>query len=100
MTPGVLRAPLLKEVSERYLVPVTTLHNWRASQDQIESGRKGERRNRSGVKSCRWPELESNLYHKYRKRRDDVRREPISKSCEITQAYNLNCRRRLSRKAQ
>jgi len=29
-----------------------------------------------------------------------VRREPISKSCEITQADNLNCRRRLSRKAQ
>jgi len=30
----------------------------------------------------------------------DVRREPISKSCEITQADNLNRRRRLSRKAQ
>ena len=29
-----------------------------------------------------------------------VRREPISKSCEITQADNLNCRWRLSRKAQ
>jgi len=29
-----------------------------------------------------------------------VRREPISKSCEITQADNLNRRRRLSRKAQ
>ena len=29
-----------------------------------------------------------------------VRREPISKSCEIIQADNLNCRRRLSRKAQ
>ena len=28
------------------------------------------------------------------------RREPISKSCEITQADNLNRRRRLSRKAQ
>ena len=28
-----------------------------------------------------------------------VRREPISKSCEITQADNLNRRRRLSRKA-
>jgi len=27
-----------------------------------------------------------------------VRREPISKSCEITQADNLNRRRRLSRK--
>jgi len=31
---------------------------------------------------------------------DTVRREPISKSCEITQADNLNRRRRLSRKAQ
>jgi len=30
----------------------------------------------------------------------DVRLEPISKSCEITQADNLNRRRRLSRKAQ
>jgi len=29
-----------------------------------------------------------------------VRREPISKSCEITQADNLNRRRRLSKKAQ
>jgi len=29
-----------------------------------------------------------------------VRREPISKSCEITQADNLNPRQRLSRKAQ
>jgi len=29
-----------------------------------------------------------------------VRREPISKSCKITQADNLNRRRRLSRKAQ
>jgi len=29
-----------------------------------------------------------------------VRREPISKSCEITQADNLNRRRRLSSKAQ
>ena len=29
-----------------------------------------------------------------------VRREPISMSCEITQADNLNRRRRLSRKAQ
>jgi len=33
-------------------------------------------------------------------REDVVRREPISKSCEITQADNLNRRRRLSRKAQ
>jgi len=31
---------------------------------------------------------------------DTVRREPITKSCEITQANNLNRRRRLSRKAQ
>jgi len=31
---------------------------------------------------------------------ETVRREPISKSCKITQADNLNCRRRLSRKAQ
>jgi len=29
-----------------------------------------------------------------------VRREPISKSCVITRADNLNCRRRLSRKVQ
>jgi len=31
---------------------------------------------------------------------ESVRREPISKSCEMTQADNLNRRRRLSRKAQ
>ena len=83
--PGVLRAPLLKEVSERYLVPVTTLHNWRASQDQIVSGRKGERRNRSGVKSCRWPELKSNLYDKYRKRRDD--RKAVRRGWLCPEAY-------------
>ena len=71
--PGVLQAPLLKEVSERFLVPVTTLHNWRAGQDQIVRGREGERRNRSGVKCCRWPELESNLYDKYCKRRDECK---------------------------
>ena len=29
-----------------------------------------------------------------------VRREPIAKSGKITQADNVNCRRRLSRKAQ
>jgi len=69
--PGVLRAPFLKEVSERYLVPITTLHNWRGCQDEIVSRRKGVRRNKSGVKSCRWPELELNLYDKYRKRRDE-----------------------------
>jgi len=34
------------------------------------------------------------------KKEETVRREPISKSCEITQADNLNRRRRLSRKAQ
>ena len=83
--PGVLRAPLLKEVSERYLVPVTTLHNWRASQDHIVSGRKGERRNRSGVKSCRWPELESNLYDKYRQRRDD--RKAVRRGWLCREAY-------------
>jgi len=32
--------------------------------------------------------------------RVSVRWEPISESCEITQANNLNRRRRLSRKAQ
>ena len=31
---------------------------------------------------------------------ESVRREPISKSCEITQADNVYRRRRLSRKAQ
>jgi len=51
--PGVLRAPLLREVSARYLVSITTLHNWRAGQDAIVSGRKGERQNRSRVRSCR-----------------------------------------------
>ena len=49
---GVLRAPLMREVSERYLVPITTLHNWRESQDTIISGRKGERKNRSRVEIC------------------------------------------------
>ena len=55
--PGVLRVPFLKEVSERYLVPITTLHNWRECQDEIVSGRKGVRRNKSGMKSCGRPEL-------------------------------------------
>jgi len=60
----------MKEVSERYLVPITTLHNWRVSEDQIVSGRKGERKNRREVKFCHWPELEARLYDKYRKQRE------------------------------
>jgi len=71
--PGVLRAPLMREVSERYLVPITTLHNWRESQDTIVSGRKGERKNRLRVKICRWLELELELYDKYRQRREDCK---------------------------
>ena len=71
--PEVLRAPLMKEVSERYLVPITTLHNWRVSQDQIVSGRKGERKNRREVNMCHWPELEARLYDKYRERREEYK---------------------------
>jgi len=35
------------------------------------SGRKGETKNRSRVKICRWPELESELYDKYRQWGED-----------------------------
>lgn len=63
----------MREVSERYLVPITTLHNWRAKEEAIVSGRKGERTNRSGVRICRWPELESELYSKYRQRREECK---------------------------
>jgi len=68
-----------------------TLHNWRASQNQIVSGRKGERRNRSAVKSCHWPELESNLYDKYHKRRDD--RKAVRRGWLRREAYKVfaNC---------
>jgi len=64
--PGVLRAPLMREVSEQYLVPIRTLDNWTAGQDTIVSGRKGERKNQSGVTFCCWPELESEFCDKYR----------------------------------
>lgn len=69
--PGLLPAPLMKEVSERYLVPISTLHNWRVSEDQIVSGRKGERKNRREVNFCHWPELEARLYDKYRERQEE-----------------------------
>jgi len=39
-------------------------------------------------------------YEAFHKTRLVVRREPFSKSCEITQADNLNRRQRLFRKAQ
>ena len=64
--PGVLQAPLMKEVvSERYQVPICTLHNGRVSKEQIVSGRKGERKNRKEVNFYHWPEVEAR-YRKYR----------------------------------
>jgi len=44
-----LRAPLMKEVSERFLVPITMLHNWRMHQGKIIEGRNRERKNKSEV---------------------------------------------------
>ena len=50
---GLLRSPLLREVSERCLVPITTLHNWRIKQNEIIGGRMGERKCKSKVTLCR-----------------------------------------------
>ena len=65
------RAPLMREVSEQYRVPVTTLHNWRENQEKIIGGRKGNRGSGKGSGRCKWPELEANLYKKYQYRRDE-----------------------------
>ena len=65
------RAPLMREVSERYRVPVTTLHNWRENQEKIIGGRKGSRGSGKGGGRCKWPELEANLYKKYQHRREE-----------------------------
>jgi len=58
---------------------------------RIASGRECNKAEKSGDIVIRSPEGQGGV---------NVRREPISKSCEITQADNLNRRRRLSRKAQ
>ena len=54
---GSLRAPLLKEVAARDLVPISTLHAWRVNQDQIILSKKGTRKCSTPAHRCQWPEL-------------------------------------------
>jgi len=87
-----LRAPLLKEVAARYLVPISTLQSWRANQDKIIASKKGSRKSKTAAQRCHWPELEADLYEKYRKRREErkaVRRNWLMRqACEsYTQCY-------------
>ena len=62
---------LLREVSERYLVPMSTLHDWQSNEQHILASKKGERANRSQVQYCQWPELEDDLYKCYLERRNE-----------------------------
>jgi len=82
--PGEPRAPLMREVSERYLVPITTLHNWRENQEKIVGSKKGGRGGSRGGIWCKWPEIEANLNEKYRKRRDE--RKAVRRSWLYRQA--------------
>ena len=82
-----LRTPLLREVSERYLVPITTLHDWKCRESQIVAGKRGERRSVGGSQRCRWPRVEEILYEKYKERRDErkaVRRNWLIRKAKET----------------
>lgn len=82
--PEGLRAPFLKEVAARYLLPITTLHNWRVNQEKIIASKKGTRKWQTPAHRCRWPELEADLYQKYRKRRDE--RKAVRRNWLVHQA--------------
>jgi len=77
-------APLLKEVSARYLVPISTLQSWRVKQDKIILSKKGTRKCSPPASWCQWPELEAHLYQKYQKRREE--RKAVWRSWLIRQA--------------
>jgi len=70
-SPGSMRTPFIREVSKRYLVPITTLHDWRKTKDRIIGSARDSRRAQPDEQSCVWPELEVNLYGKYQQRREE-----------------------------
>ena len=82
--PEGFRAPFLKEVAARYLVPLTTLQNWRVNQETIIASKKGARKGQAPSDRCRWPELEADLYAKYRKRREE--RKAVRRNWLVRQA--------------
>ena len=69
--PGSMRTPFIREVSERYLVPITTLHDWKKAKDRIIGSAHDSRRAQPDEQSCVWPELEVNLYGKYQQRQEE-----------------------------
>lgn len=76
--PTTYRSPTVREVAARYLVPQSTIQQWRGEEtiNLIVDGTKGTRK-AIGVRGCRWPEMENFLYQAYRARqgeRKSVRR--------------------------
>ena len=70
--PTSLICPTQKQVAVRYLVPESTIKEWKKPevQERIVDRVKGGRRNQKGVRICRWPEMEEVVYQKYGQRRD------------------------------
>jgi len=80
-----VRLPFILDVSDRFLLPITTLHNWMKNEDKIVNGRKGERTSRGSGKYCQWPDLEQILYTRYQKRRQE--RKPVRRCWLSRQAH-------------
>jgi len=65
-----MRTPFIREVSERCLIPITTLDDWRRTKDRIIGSACDSRRVQPDEQFCVWPELEVNLCGKYQQRRE------------------------------
>jgi hypothetical protein len=49
---------------------MTTLQDWKSNEVAIVNGIRHHRSNRSGVRYCKWPEMEEGVYQLFRARRD------------------------------
>lgn len=84
--PTTHRNPTKREVAAKYLVPQTTVQEWRKpdTMARIVNGTKGTRK-ASEMRSCQWPEMEEGLYQAYRARRDahkSVRRSWLRRTAQ------------------
>lgn len=73
--PTTTRSPTVREASARYLVPRSTIQDWKKPEtmELILNGTKGTR-SASGImrtRGCHWPEMEELLYEAYRIRREE-----------------------------